>query len=74
MKIFTSINQFNRAYFPKTTTKIKEDLIIKDMSQKELIEYDANYAYTEHVQKIIKYSAYDGKVFNNKLECEIYEK
>jgi len=42
MKIFTSIQQFNKAYFPKSRIKERESLITKNMSQKELIEYSVN--------------------------------
>ena len=31
-------------------------------------------AATRNIVEIVTYIAYDGKVFNNKLECDIYEK
>lgn len=40
MKIFTTINQFNKIYFPRDYKKHKEDLIIKNMTTKELVEYN----------------------------------
>ena len=41
-----------------------------------LLLFAANIANagTRNVTKIVTYIAYDGKVFDNKLECDIYEK